>query len=169
MPGSRTTPAEGKLALGRPSVLLAFSVRHIGFKVACVLAAVGCGTDVVGVAECRAFERVRCEAAVACGYPDVAECKRFARDHCLHGVPLESINAIELDACALDVERAGRCAAAQGPSTLTSGCAEPVPTDSPRSACEVVSSPEVANSCAFLSPGRVPAPGPSRGLSDGGT
>lgn len=145
-------------------------MRHIWFAVAC-LAAVGCGTDAVGVAECRAFERVRCQAAASCGYPDVAECERFERDHCLHGVDLESISAIELDACAQDVARAGRCAAGQGPNAAVSACSEPVVTESaPRTACEVVLSPEFASSCVFLDPG-ASALAPARSspsASDGG-
>jgi hypothetical protein len=145
-------------------------VRHIWFAVA-GLAAMGCGTDAVGVSECRAFEQVRCQAAASCGYPDVAECERFQRDHCLHGVELESINTIQLDACAQDVGRAGRCAAGQGPDTAVSACDEPVVTEStPRTACEVVLSPELAASCVFLVPG-ASALAPSRPVTpapDGG-
>jgi hypothetical protein len=128
----------------------------------------------VGVGECRAFENVRCEAAVACGYPDVAACQRFERDHCLHGVPLEDISAIQLDACAQDVARAGRCAAERGPDTAVAGCGEVVLTQtSPHTACEVVQSPELATSCAFLAPqasaAAVPAaPAPMQPAADGG-
>jgi len=86
----------------------------------------GCGTDAEGTPECRAFERVRCEAAASCGYPDVDECYRYERDQCLHGVELESITAVDLDACVRDVERAGRCAAGQGPDTNAASCSEPV-------------------------------------------
>jgi hypothetical protein len=146
-------------------------VRHIWFAVAGLAAATGCGTDAVGVSECRAFERVRCQAAASCGYPDVAACERFERDHCLHGVDLESINSIELDACALDVERAGRCAAGQGPDTEASACSEPVVTVSaPRTACAIVLSPELASSCVFLVPGASAlAPSPPMTLApDGG-
>jgi hypothetical protein len=113
----------------------------------------GCGTDAEGTAECRAFERVRCQAAAACGYPDVDECIRYERDQCLHGVALESIAAAELDGCAEVVARAGRCAAGQGPDTLAASCGEPVQTDSATTtACDVVRSPERATSCAFLVP-----------------
>jgi hypothetical protein len=131
----------------------------------------GCGTDAVGVSECRAFERVRCQAAASCGYPDVAACERFERDHCLHGVDLESINSVELDACAQDVGRAGRCAAGQGPDTAVGACADPVATESaPRTACEVVLSPELASSCVFLVSGAsalAPSP-PATATPDGG-
>lgn len=114
--------------------------------------AVACGTDAVGVAECRALEHERCEAAVSCGYPDVAECERFERDQCLHGVPLATISVTDLDACARDIQRAGRCAAVQGPGTAASACAEPVATQPPSTACELILSPERAASCAFLNP-----------------
>lgn len=126
----------------------------------------------MGVGECRAFENVRCEAAAACGYPDVAACQRFERDHCLHGVPLEEISAIQLDACAQDIARAGRCAAALGPTTPSDGCNEPVPTQSmPHTACEVVERPELATACAFLAPEASSAAFPAAPMtpaSDGG-
>jgi hypothetical protein len=113
----------------------------------------GCGTDAEGTAECRAFERVRCQAAAACGYPDVDECIRYERDQCLHGVALESITVAELDVCAEEVARAGRCAAGQGPDTPAASCGEPFQTDSATTtACDVVRSPERAVSCAFLVP-----------------
>lgn len=113
----------------------------------------GCGTDAEGTAECRAFERVRCQAAAACGYPDVDECVRYERDQCLHGVAIESITGAELDVCSEDVARAGRCAAGQGPDTPATSCAEPVQTDlATTTACDVVRSPELAVTCAFLAP-----------------
>ena len=122
----------------------------------------GCGTDAVGVSGCRALERARCEAALACGYPNVDECRRYQRDQCLHGVALESATAVELDACVTDIERAGRCAAAQGATTAASSCTEPIATDTgARTACDVVVRPEQATSCAFFSDaptGETPAP-----------
>jgi hypothetical protein len=150
------------------------SVRQIGFAIACLAVAVGCGTEAVGVAECRAFERVRCQAAAACGYPDVEECERFERDHCLHGVALDTISAIELDACARDVGRAGRCAAGQGASTAASACSEAVLTVAPPpTACEVVLTPQLASSCAFLVPGgvgaSVPVVAPAAAIPDAGS
>jgi hypothetical protein len=133
------------------------------------LVAGGCGTDAVGTAECRAFERVRCQAAAACGYPNVDECIRYERDQCLHGVALESIAVVELDACSEDVARAGRCAAAQGPDTAAAGCSEPVPTGpAATTACDVVRSPERAVSCAFLVTARAAAAPPAPVPTDGG-
>ncbi len=49
--------------------------------------AAGCGTDAVGVDECRDIEEARCEAAQFCDIvDDVDACKRFYRDQCLHGL-----------------------------------------------------------------------------------
>ena len=145
-------------------------MHRIGFLVASLCIVAGCGTDAEGVAECRAFERVRCQAAAACGYPNVAECERFARDQCLHGVALASISATELDACTGDVGRAGRCAAEQGPETLATGCSEPVATGTATStACDVVLSPELASSCAVLAPAGTPPPAPTAPAGDAGS
>jgi hypothetical protein len=135
--------------------------------VSALVVAGGCGTDAEGTAECRAFERVRCQAAAACGYPDVDECIRFQRDQCLHGVALESISDAQLDVCTEDVARAGRCAEGQGPSTAARSCSEPVATSAAATtACDVVRSPELAVSCAFLVPS---APPPAPVVRDGGT
>jgi hypothetical protein len=142
----------------------------MGLWVASVCAVAGCGTDAEGVAECRAFERVRCQAAAACGYPNVAECERTARDQCLHGVALARISATELDACTVDVGRAGRCAAGQGEETLATACSEPVATGTPNStACEVVLRPELATSCAVLVPTATSAPAPTTPAGDAGS
>jgi hypothetical protein len=144
-------------------------VHRIGFAIAGLGIMAGCGTDAEGVAECRAFERVRCQAAAACGYPNVAECERFERDHCLHGVAAASISPTELDACALDIGRAGRCAAQQGADTPANACSEPVPTGTPApTACEVVLRPELASSCAVLVPGSGSAPAPDAPAGDAG-
>ena len=131
----------------------------------------GCGTDAVGVSECRAIERARCDAAVACGYPDAAECRRLQRDQCLHGVAAEDVSTAQADACVRDIERAGACAAARGPDIAISACMPPITADVPsRSACELVQSPELAPSCAFLVSAAPPAsaPDPVAPTLDGG-
>jgi hypothetical protein len=135
-----------------------------------VLLAFGCGTDAVGTTECREIEQARCAAAAACGFPDVAECERYYRAHCLHGVPLDAVSSVEVDTCVRDIERAGRCAAGQGPSTAPSACAEPVPlVGTAAEICDVVRGPEVTASCAFLgsveSPPPVVVPSPDAGGS----
>lgn len=134
------------------------------------LGVAGCGTDAIGVSECRAIERARCNAAVACGYPSAEECRRLQRDQCLHGVAAASVSSVEADACARDIERAGSCAAAAGPATSAAACTPPITTDvATRSACDVVLSPELTPSCAFLAPTATPAaPAPAAPALDGG-
>jgi hypothetical protein len=129
---------------------------------------VGCGTDAVGVSDCRAIERARCDAAVACGFPTVDECRRLQRDQCLHGVAPEAVTAAQVDACVRDIEAAGSCAAALGPGTAAAACMSPVSTVAPaRTACDVVLSPELAVSCVFLLPSAEQPP-PPRPALDGG-
>lgn len=124
-------------------------VRRVGLGM--VLLAVSCGTDAVGTTECREIEQARCAAASACGFPDVTECERYYRAHCLHGVPLDAVSSVEVDNCVRDIERAGRCASGQGPNTAPGACAEAVSLVGLAPAiCDVVRSPEVAASCAFL-------------------
>jgi hypothetical protein len=138
---------------------------------AVAVAALGCGTDAVGVSSCRALERSRCAAAASCGFPDVAECQRFERDHCLHGVQLEDVSSIELDACIQDIEAAGRCAEASGATTAANACTPVLRAAPPTTtACDVIRSPEKASSCAFLVPGTTtPTPvAPVAPVTDGG-
>ncbi len=136
-------------------------MRRLGLGFICL---VGCfGTDAVGVSECRELEQTRCAAAAPCGFPDVGACRRYYRDHCLHGVALETISAVQVDACVLELDRLGRCATDQGPDTLPGACAEPVATvGAAGSVCDVVRQPEAAAACAFLTPAPVPpAPAPA--------
>lgn len=133
------------------------------------LLACGCGTDAVGTTECREIEQARCVAAAACGFPDVAECERYYRAHCLHGVPLSAVSSVEVDGCVRDIERAGRCASGQGPNTAPSACAEAVSIVGAAPAiCDVVRSPELAASCAFLGEVEAPEPPPVVVPSDAG-
>jgi hypothetical protein len=116
-----------------------------------VLLAFGCGTDAVGKTECREIEQARCAAAAACGFPDVAECQRYYRAHCLHGVPFDAVSSVEVDGCVREIERAGRCASGQGAETVPSACTEPVSlVGAAPTICDVVRTPELAAGCAFL-------------------
>ena len=129
---------------------------------------VGCGTDAVGVSDCRAIERARCQAAASCGYPTVDECQRLQRDRCLHGVEPEEVAPAQVDACVRDIQAAGTCAAALGPGASADACMPPIATVAPaRTACDVVLSPEVAASCTFLVPSAQP-PQPPPPAVDGG-
>lgn len=118
-----------------------------------------CGTDAVGVADCRELETARCEAAAACGYPAVSECRRYVRDHCLHGLPLEETPSGSVAACANLLEAAGACAASLGAEVAPGSCSPPLATDgSARTICDVILRPESAAACAFLTAEPAPAP-----------
>ncbi len=139
---------------------LGLSLTAAGWLAATGGSVAGCGTDAVGVSECRELEQARCVAAASCDFPNVEECQRYYRDHCLHGVALEAIRAVEVDGCVRAIESAGRCAAEQGGATAPSACAEPLQTvGNVTSICAVVLQPEGASACAFLGP--MPAPLPS--------
>lgn len=143
-------------------------VRRVGLG--WVLLIGGCGTDAVGTTECREIEQARCAAAPACGYPDVAECQRYYRDHCLHGVPLESVSAVEVDSCVSDIERAGRCASGAGPQTAPGACPEPIGlAGAAPSICDVVRTPQLASSCAFLGAAPAVPPVPTTAADAGGS
>ena len=130
--------------------------------------AAACGTDAVGVAECRQVEQARCNAAVSCGFPDYIECRRYYRDHCLHGVALEAVNSVQIDACVAVIERAGRCASEQA-DPPPDDCSEPIRTETEiGSTCEVILQPELASACAFLEPDPVPVPPPVSPAADAG-
>jgi hypothetical protein len=118
-----------------------------------LVTASGCGTNAVGVEDCRDIEEARCRAGESCGLvDDVAACQRFYRDHCLHGLMTEPTNGASVEDCVRAIEAAGRCAA-QNPESSLSDCGdEPVPEAQPgvASACDVVAYPERTLECGFL-------------------
>lgn len=121
-----------------------------------VLAGPGCGTDAVGIDDCRDIERARCEAAAHCGLiDDVEECQRFYRDHCLHGLSVESPGAIAVERCVVVIQRAGECARDHGgvdaPLSECDGRVSDETVDA-REACDLVLYPERAAECRFLTP-----------------
>ena len=116
------------------------------------MTAVGCGTDAVGVEDCRRIELARCGAAEACGIIDnLEECRSFYRDQCLHGLPLEERpTTAEIDRCVSTIELAGTCAQA-GAETPLESCERPPSTQTNLgSACDVVRQPELTVECGFL-------------------
>lgn len=117
------------------------------------LAAMGaCGTDAVGVSECRDIENVRCEAGAYCtDFRNVSACRRFQRDHCLHGLRVDDVPPSQIQACVEALRRAGECARDQGPSTAPAECASSIES-SAASICDVVLQPELSEACAFLVP-----------------
>jgi hypothetical protein len=127
----------------------------------------GCGTDAKAVDECRDIEQARCDAAHSCGVvDDVDACKRFYRDHCLHGMVVESPGQSRVDQCVSTIKAAGVCAQSSADIALAdcpnsvSAAATGVTT-----ACDVVLYPERTAECAFLAPDE-PVPMPD---ADSGT
>lgn len=160
----------GRLAQGQPlfktrgkhqTVIGTAPVRRLALGVCFVWLAGSCGTDAVGVSECREVEEARCTAAVSCGYSDVEECRRFYRDHCLHGVALDKVDAVQVDQCVAQLQNAGQCAAEQ-PEVAPANCTQPIETQgNVAKVCDVVLRPELATACAFLVPAPAPAPEPA--------
>lgn len=146
---------------------------------AVLLFAPACGTDAVGVEECRSIESARCEAAPACKGAnfDVDQCRLFYRDHCLHGLRLEDAPSQRtIDGCVLALRRAASCARSTGAETPVSSCpedAQPLTQldAEPLTACGVVDRPDRLVECAFLVPSAEPpvTPTPDAGGGGGGS
>lgn len=116
----------------------------------------GCDTHAIGVDECREIEKARCAASHSCGIgvnsSNEAECERFARDNCLHGLPTASAPLeSQLNNCLKAIRAAGACAA-QGANTLATKCAgiENEITVANATACDIVEGPEETTACSFL-------------------
>lgn len=122
------------------------------------LVTASCGTDAVGVEDCRDIEQARCRASASCldvkGDPlieDVPACERYYRDHCLHGLAAKPPGGASVSACVQVIEAAGRCAKSD-PTIALDECTEVVtePHGTLTHACDVVTHPELATECAFL-------------------
>lgn len=134
-----------------------------------LLAGPGCGTDAVGIDDCRDIERARCEAAAHCGVvDDVDECQRFYRDQCLHGLSVESPGAIAVESCVSVIQKAGACARDHGGADASladcDGDVSDATVDADE-ACDLVLYPERAAECRFLTPN---PPEPSGEGGEGG-
>jgi hypothetical protein len=121
------------------------------------LVAPGCGTDPVGVDDCRRIEQARCAAAEACGIvDDVEACQRYYREHCLHGLAAaERPGAPAMQDCVDAIEAAGACARDAGDVALGDCPDGPpaTPTDADVTGpCDVVEAPELVEECSFLLP-----------------
>lgn len=131
--------------------LVAFALALYGFGL-------GCDTHAIGVSDCRDIEKARCQAAAPCGFgiqsTNEAECERYARDNCLHGLPTDQgPTAGELQRCLKSIKAAGDCAGpeGQGPGILALDCpAIGGITLATASVCDIIESPEEAVSCSFL-------------------
>ena len=121
-------------------------------------AAYGCGTDAVGIEDCRQIEQARCDAGAACGVvKDVDACKRFYRDHCLHGLAIaDSPGPTRVKACVTALAAAAQCEREFGPQAPTASCGAEIGLTGLTSACEVVSRPEETEPCRFLVPDTTP-------------
>lgn len=136
----------------------------------------GCGTDARGVDDCREIERARCEAAFTCGQvSDLDQCRRFYRDHCLHGLAVTPPSQSRVEACVGTIKKASACVKRVGTAATLAECEEgdgEVVTSDPigiSSACEVVSSPERTAECAFLSPEPIREPDGGNNGQGGGS
>ncbi|HVU01159.1 MAG TPA: hypothetical protein VHE30_05380 [Polyangiaceae bacterium] len=117
----------------------------------------GCSSSAVGVDECRRIERARCAAGRSCALgidsdDDADACDRFARDHCLHGLPLDSAPTTgKIDACVRAIDAAGECAKEHGAAYGATNCAiSGGVTSASASVCEIIQDPEEAVACGFL-------------------
>ena len=130
----------------RPLLLLGLALALFG---AVVLA---CGTDAVAVDQCRQIETARCQTAAGCANipistlplhsgSDVDSCIRYYNDACLHGfVNGANPGAVAVNACIAAIDAPDGAAGFEpdaGPGNVNH--------------CEVVTHPERANDCAFLS------------------
>lgn len=137
-----------------------------------LVTASSCGTNAVGVDDCRDIEQARCRASASClnddGAPlidDVPACERYYRDHCLHGLAVKPPAGASVAACVQVIEAAGECAKSDPGSTL-----DDCPVTDRRAgltrACDVVTHPERATECSFLLD--VPDDSGAAGQSSGG-
>jgi hypothetical protein len=86
----------------------------------------GCGTDAVGVSDCKQIEAARCQAAAACpeiplylvnhsAGSDVEACIRFYDVACLHGLTVSDPGPIAVNACVAAILGDGGCATVEQP------------------------------------------------------
>ena len=117
--------------------------------------AAGCGPEPIGVESCRKIEDARCSAAAACDFTEdeVADCKLFYADQCLHGIensghrPTEK----ETEACVAAVTAAGQCAAAGAKKMSECPAAPLVAGATDRAPCDVVLTfAHELDACAFV-------------------
>lgn len=90
----------------------------------------GCNTGAVAIQECRDIEYVRCEAAPACGVgevkteEDVAACRRFYKEQCLHGIAGPKPPPAQAHKACLAAINAAAVCARQDKTTAPAACAD---------------------------------------------
>ena len=116
-----------------------------------------CGTSAVGVDDCRDIEQARCRASASCfdadGVPliqDAPACERYYRDHCLHGFAVKPPAGADVSGCIQLIQKAGRCAQEDPDSELSCTETSSAAKSGFSKACDVVTHPERADECAFL-------------------
>jgi hypothetical protein len=136
-----------------------------------VLVHAGCGSDAVGVDDCRDIENARCVAGEACGLvDDVDACKRFYRDQCLHGLTAgERPGKPRVDECVKAIETAGNCRKKGSEDLVDCDPVVSLKTGLTK-VCDVVKKPELIAECDFLyKPVEVPDATPDTSSDDGGS
>lgn len=126
----------------------------LGCALTPALLSAGCGPTAVGVESCRKIEDARCDAAASCtmSSEQIADCKLFYQDQCLHGIentahrPTEA----EVSACIASVKATGACAAG-GVKTMSACADAPVLDEAKGTApCDVIlTSAHLLAACAF--------------------
>ena len=132
----------------------------VNFRYWACLGLVACATEAVGVDSCRKIEYARCDAASHCpstfGVVDPSACRRFYRDHCLHGLAVPDPGSGKLKQCTDAISQLGECAAdANGQDADLATCEAFKSTSldsSITTACGLLSQPEKISTCMFLSP-----------------
>jgi hypothetical protein len=139
------------------SIFRTLSATLVSAAASFSLVTASCGTNAVGVDDCRDIEQARCDASTHClnedGKPvvtDDAACRRYYRDHCLHGLPANPPSGASVSVCVQVIKSAGACAKDDPDSEL--GCTETAtkPQQGLRTACDLVARPELADECSFL-------------------
>jgi hypothetical protein len=128
--------------------------RHLAVLVGAGSWLLACGTDAVGVSQCRTIEAARCRAGTACGLvEDVDACLRYSRDQCLHGTATAGTpKRADVAHCVELLDEARACALDSNNSKASDCGIDLVSGSGGASVCDVIVEPEKAQLCAFLTP-----------------
>ncbi len=97
------------------------------------------------------IQNARCEAGAPCEIiSDVAACKRFSRDNCLHGLASLDVPSTDLlNACTDTIRLAGDCRA-EGHTELVDCPTPPSSSTTLTLVCDVIQKPQATVECDFL-------------------
>ncbi len=121
-----------------------------------------CDTSAVGVDSCRQIEYARCSAASHCPstfkVTSPAACRRFYRDHCLHGlaIPTDPGPAL-VNPCVNAIDAIRTCLVHDGESATVQSCRQNPDLDLGKyskktTLCALLGDLENINGCTFLNP-----------------